>query len=117
MSTDGAMMDTVDRYVTGLGDPRIDFIKLDVDGNELDVLLGAQAVLKRSKPCIMLELAPYVYDQQPQKFDELLQVLWNCGYEISSVDTERQLPKNPDAVRKAIPASGGMNVIASQKRS
>ncbi|MBB3561198.1 FkbM family methyltransferase [Rhizobium sp. BK512] len=115
MSTDGALMDTVDRHVMGLGNPRIDFIKLDVDGNELDVLLGAQAVLKRSKPRIMLELAPYVYDQQPQKFDELLQVLWSCGYEISSVDSGRQLPRSPDAVRKAIPESGGMNVIASQK--
>ncbi|EJJ28060.1 FkbM family methyltransferase [Rhizobium sp. CF142] len=115
MSTDGALMDTVDRYVVGLGNPRIDFIKLDVDGNELDVLVGAQAVLKHSKPSIMLELAPYVYDQQPEKFDQLLQILWNCDYEISSVDSMRPLPRNPDAVRKMIPVSGGMNVIASQR--
>jgi FkbM family methyltransferase len=34
---------------------RVDFIKVDCEGGELDVLAGAQETLRRSKPTVMLE--------------------------------------------------------------
>jgi FkbM family methyltransferase len=114
MPTTGADISTVDLFAHHIG-RLIDFIKLDVDGNELDVLLGATDVLAKSKPRIMLELAPYVYADKPEKFDQILTILWSSGYILSSVDTGQLLPENHAMVRDLIPQGGGMNVLAQAK--
>jgi len=41
--------------IDDLGLTRCDFIKIDVDGNELDVLLSAEATLTRFRPVLYLE--------------------------------------------------------------
>lgn len=112
METHGSVTSTLDSFVRKAGIKHIDFIKLDVDGNENDVLAGAKAVLENSKPKIMLELAPYVYGSAPHKFDELLEDLWRVGYQIFDMATGRQLPQNSAAIRALIPEGGGLNVLA-----
>jgi FkbM family methyltransferase len=113
MTTQGAVQRTLDGFLGDLEIAKVDFIKLDVDGNEADVLAGAWATIEKSKPLIMLELAPYVYDKNPQKFDALLEQLWPMGYKISNVATGRLLPRDVREVRRLIPAAGGMNVLAT----
>lgn len=113
METHGAVTGTLDSFVRNAGIKHIDFIKLDVDGNENDVLAGANAVLEKSKPKIMLELAPYVYGSEPHKFDELLDDLWRMGYQISDMATGRLLPQNSAAIRALIPEAGSLNVLAA----
>jgi FkbM family methyltransferase len=113
METHGSVKGTLDSFVRNARIARIDFIKLDVDGNENDVLAGAKAVLENWKPKIMLELAPYVYGSAPYKFDELLGDLWSLGYQISDMATGRLLPQDSVAVRGIIPEAGGLNVLAS----
>ncbi|XKM40133.1 FkbM family methyltransferase [Rhizobium ruizarguesonis] len=115
MSTRGARLDTLDEALRGLGVDKVDFIKLDVDGNELEVLLGAKATLEECKPRIMLELAPYVYADNPGNFDQLLKLLWEGGYEIGDVASGRKLPEDASKVRAMIAEGGGMNVMAGSK--
>jgi hypothetical protein len=103
----------LDSFVRNAGIKHVDFIKLDVDGNENDVLEGAKAVLENSKPKIMLELAPYVYGSEPHMFDKLLDDLWRMGYQISDMATGRQLPQNSAAIRMLIPEGSGLNVLAA----
>ncbi|WMW66263.1 FkbM family methyltransferase [Nitratidesulfovibrio liaohensis] len=112
MGTHGAVVDTLDSFVLKAGIEHVDFIKLDVDGNENDVLAGAKVVLEDSKPRIMLELAPYVYGSEPHKFDGLLDFLWGAGYKLSDMKTGRLLPQNVAGVRRLIPNAGGLNVLA-----
>ncbi|OWV92192.1 SAM-dependent methyltransferase [Rhizobium sp. R635] len=115
MSTQGARLNTLDETLRELGVDKVDFVKLDVDGNELDVLLGARATLEEFKPRIMLELAPYVYGENPTNFDQLLKLLWESGYEIEDVASESKLPEDASKVRAMIAEGGGMNVIAGNK--
>ncbi|WP_245495437.1 FkbM family methyltransferase [Rhizobium ruizarguesonis] len=115
MSTQGARLGTLDETLRDLGVDKVDFIKLDVDGNELEVLLGATATLERSKPRIMLELAPYVYAENPGDFDRLLKLLWDGGYQIGDVASGRKLPEDASKVRAMIADGGGMNVMAFDK--
>jgi len=45
---------TLDNYVREKNLPRVDFIKLDVEGAELDVLKGAATTIARFKPILAL---------------------------------------------------------------
>ncbi len=47
---------TVDDAVTSLGIDRVDFIKIDVEGSELDVLKGASKTLTRDLPILVFEV-------------------------------------------------------------
>lgn len=43
-------------HIDSLGVERLDFLKLDVEGMELDVLQGARATIERCKPIVMAEM-------------------------------------------------------------
>ena len=49
---------TVDSYVAHRGIERLDFIKCDVEGAELEVLQGAESTLRRLRPTMQLEVNP-----------------------------------------------------------
>ena len=51
----GIAMKTLDSF----GFDRVDFLKLDVEGYELEVLKGAVETLKRCKPCVIVEQKPH----------------------------------------------------------
>ena len=110
--TTGATRFTLDLFIRRSDLKRINFIKLDVDGNEYDVLAGARHSISEHRPRIMLELAPYVFDESPQKFDQILEQLWSLGYKISAISGGRLLPQSPNEVRKLIPQGGCLNVLA-----
>ena len=42
---------------------KIDLIKIDVDGHELDVLKSGKKTIKKHKPFIYFEFAPYLYKE------------------------------------------------------
>ena len=42
---------------------KIDFVKIDVDGYELDVLKSGKKIITKSKPIIYFEFAPYLYKE------------------------------------------------------
>lgn len=112
MDTKGCLTSSLDTFVFDTNIEHIDVIKLDVDGNECDVLAGAKNVLIKWKPKIMLELAPHVYDSAPHKFDLLLAGLWSMGYQISNMSTGRSLPEDSNAIRSIIPKAGSLNALA-----
>lgn len=112
-ATTGAVAQTLDQYVKQHGLDRVDFVKLDVDGHEYEVLQGSTSVLQNLKPEIMLELAPYVYSGRSDHFDRLLVLLWSYGYGLTDVATGALLPEDARKVRDRIPRGGGMNCIAS----
>ena len=115
MGTNGATHGTLDGFLKSAGVERVDFIKLDVDGNESDVLAGASRTLQAHKPKLMLELAPYVYERNPQKFDDMLNVLNNLGYKLKDASNGVDFPLDAKLVRKIIPQYGGVNVVAIAK--
>jgi FkbM family methyltransferase len=55
--------------------PRLDFLKLDVEGMEADVLRGARATLARCQPIVMAEMIK-------SEVDELVQLLQAADYHV-----------------------------------
>lgn len=57
------------------------FIKMDVEGAEIDILFGMKNFLQSSYPCkILMELHPTLYS--PQKYREAFKLLYENGFKL-----------------------------------
>ena len=65
---------------------KVDFIKLDVDGHELDVLKSGEKFLKDIKPIIFIEIAPYLYPEFGYKCSDLIIYIKRLGYSFYNDD-------------------------------
>ncbi|MBI4243446.1 MAG: FkbM family methyltransferase [Planctomycetes bacterium] len=59
---------------------RIDFIKIDVEGMELQVLYGGGQILKKCKPVMLIEIQERTLKNGGTTFDQLLSTLFSFGY-------------------------------------
>tara|TARA_B110000305_G_C19295031_1_gene566169 strand:+ start:215 stop:1030 length:816 start_codon:yes stop_codon:yes gene_type:complete len=71
---------TLDKFIFKNKIKKIDFIKLDVDGHELDVLKSGEKEIKKKKPIIFMEIAPYLYPEFGYECHELIEYILKVGY-------------------------------------
>ena len=84
-------MTTLDDVVAAHGLPRVDTIKIDVEGHELEVLKGAKRVLAMH-PRILVEVHPQLLGELGQSAAEVLAYLKDQGYELSVVQGKPPRP-------------------------
>ncbi|HEY5813476.1 MAG TPA: FkbM family methyltransferase, partial [Terrimicrobiaceae bacterium] len=82
---EGAQVFSLDDWVAEERPAAVDFIKIDVDGYEIDVVEGARETLSRYKPLMMMEFAPYIFSERGRSFKELLDALSALGYNARTV--------------------------------
>lgn len=63
---------------------KIDAIKIDVEGMEYEVLLGAKTVLEKFHPLIYLETLPLFYENRSYTIRNIYELLATFGYKIIS---------------------------------
>jgi len=117
MSTHGASVTTLDSVLDALSVDRVDFIKADIDGFECQMLRGASRCLSRWHPVLVMELSPYVLEEQGDSVEELLRILVEHGYSIYALDGGTQISTDPKAIRRMIPTGAGINVLARALRA
>jgi hypothetical protein len=90
---DGAIRDTevvdlitLDSYVKNKEIKKIDFIKIDVDGGEYEIIMGAINTLKKFKPFILIELSSREFKDQSIKIINLFK---SWGYTFYSVENKK----------------------------
>lgn len=71
-------VDTLERIIKQKGIEKIDLIKIDVEGAELDVLKGSYNILKNDKPILLVE----VHHGCEWKPETLYRFLQNLGYNL-----------------------------------
>lgn len=111
-TTNGAAVSTLDEFVVLQNIQKINFIKIDVDGNETDVLGGAHEILRIHKPKIVLELAPYCYRENMSEFYELINILRRHDYRLYDINTMKELPSSTNRIIDLIPSNGSINALA-----
>jgi FkbM family methyltransferase len=79
--------------------PAPDFIKIDTEGWEIEVLRGARSTLERYRPSLLLEMHGATRSEKSQKVREIVAFLWELNYrQISLVETGTAIsPENSDA--------------------
>jgi len=111
MSISNAKKNTLDNVIIENKISKIDIIKLDVDGNELDILIGGQKSIVKFKPIFVMELGPDQYEKN-SNFDKVVQLMVSIGYKFYSLNENVKYPSDSMLLRKIIPEMGSINVIA-----
>jgi hypothetical protein len=77
---------TLDNYAKHHQYPTV--MKMDIEGSELNALLGAENILKRSSPELFVEVHPEYISDLGKSQEELIDLLKKSGYEIQITDHE-----------------------------
>lgn len=115
-STTNAKAMTLDEFVLSQGIEQLDLIKLDVDGNEVDILKGSQNTFKRLKPILLVELSPIHFDnkEQPYSFSDQVEELQKLNYEFHDV-LGKKIEMNTKKLENWIPKGTLINIIGYPK--
>jgi FkbM family methyltransferase len=112
-STDGAESWSLDDFVRSKMIRKVDWIKIDVDGFEKDVLFGSEEVIVKHQPKIFMELCEYSLQENNTSVEEILQWLENKKYVFYS---QKGKPfKSITEIKSTIPDMGTTNIFAYPK--
>jgi len=84
-STDGARTGTLQSLISEYDLSRVDLIKIDVDGYEMDVLNGAREILTSARPIIVMELSPYTWEERGVPSDAPVNFLRDLNYRFTDL--------------------------------
>lgn len=91
--------------------PKVDFMKLDVEGGERKALLGSQALFGRSAPILLIEFNPTpikrFYGEDPEELFQLLQKTYSYIYLIQFPSGHLKLIKSIDELMMMISKGKG----------
>ena len=73
---------TLDDFCKENSIQRIDLIKIDTDGHELEVLKGAQKSISAFTPFVIFEIGLYVMQEQEIEFEQFYSYFTNFGYRL-----------------------------------
>lgn len=98
VSTTGSdvQVSTVDAFVRAKQCPKIDFIKIDVEGFELHVLRGADEILRRDKPVLFVEAVDEFLQLQNSSTHALIKFLENLNYSLVNAYDNKPVSANQD---------------------
>ncbi len=110
MSTSGVPSLSMDDFVNNNNISRIDFIKVDTDGHEYEVFLGAKKTISLLRPKIIFELGLYVMEEKNIKFD----FYWNYFVPLiyKLYDSKSLQEITFDNYGKHIPKYGSIDILA-----
>lgn len=84
---------TLDDSVVSLKLSRLDLIKIDIEGGEYDCLLGAESVLKKYHPMLIVEVQEFTAQKAGWSEADLFQYLEGFGYDFFSIGKKGNLIK------------------------
>jgi FkbM family methyltransferase len=92
--------ETLDDALSGM--PRIDLVKIDTEGHDIDVLRGAKATLERCRPAVIIEFSTYLLTMHAQRLPHEalaeLRATFDRLFVLESDGTLREIASNSDAL-------------------
>ena len=100
---------TLDDYVEREDICKIDIIKIDTDGHELNVLKGAKQIMKKFHPKIIFEIGIYIMEERDISFIDYDELFRKYHYGLYAANGKNINEKN---YHLYIPKFGTIDVIA-----
>lgn len=110
-STDGIGAVSLDDFCKQNEIKRLDFIKIDTDGHELEVLKGAQKVISKFSPIIIFEVGIYVMEERNIDFSDYLKFFDFLNYSLFNSKNLKEI--NTNNYHKHIPLKGTIDILAT----
>ncbi len=85
-STSNSKLMSLDNFIKKEKIKKKTIIKFDVDGNELFIFKSGKNYLKKYKPYIIMELAPYLYKENGYSSKDLLDYIKSLNYKFYHSD-------------------------------
>jgi FkbM family methyltransferase len=79
-------IDSIDRQLAN-GLPAPDFVKIDVEGLELEVLRGMTGLLQQRRPVLYIEIHGADLQKKLENATSVVELLWQHGYTIHHVES------------------------------
>lgn len=86
-------MVTLDAEIDRLALQRVDVLKIDIEGAELEALRGARVLLREHKPAVIIELNASTARAAGYRLDDLVAELAAHGYRLFVIEGTRQRPR------------------------
>ena len=110
MSTEEIPTTTIDEFVVQKNISRLDFIKIDTDGHEFDVLSGAKITIEKFKPQLIFELGQYVMVERNIKFMDYERFFGELNYTLSNAANNKSISNSN--YKNIVPGKGTIDVLA-----
>lgn len=114
VSTQGAQIKSLDSMIASTDIDKVNLIKLDVDGYEFDVLVGAKETIKRHKPAIIFEFSPYTSEERNIEPNKILEFFETMNYSFFYLDGRPY--KNSKHGLPHIKPGSSINILAKFSR-
>jgi FkbM family methyltransferase len=75
-------VETIDRIAAKIGLTKLAYIKMDIEGGELDAMAGGRETIRRLRPIISVEYGGQAYSVYGHAEDSLFEVASDLGYRI-----------------------------------
>lgn len=88
------VLDTLDAFCERSQITRLDLIKIDIEGNEMRALRGAEKTIRQFRPVMMVEIAGVFLEEQGSSAKELVDWLTGLGYQLWEPRRMKLVPFN-----------------------
>ena len=85
---------TLDEFVKEKRLDKIDFVKVDIEGFEMNFLQGAKETIKQFKPKLFFEIDEKKLIQQKTSPEELVEEIRFLGYKILDIESSIEIKPN-----------------------
>ncbi len=109
-SADDVMSTTLDEFYAEHRLSRLDFIKIDTDGHEWHVLLGAARTIKTERPLVVFECGLSQLREEGTSLAEVHGFFNRLGYRLVESKSGREI--DPENLESAVPDKSSIDALA-----
>jgi FkbM family methyltransferase len=92
-------VERLDDFITQNKINRVDVIKIDVEGYEYDVFLGAKKLISEKRPVVMFEFSPHLYKKMGYAPDAPLTFFLSQDYVLFDLERQREFSSASELIK------------------